>query len=220
MTVVCSMTLVASVPCASWASFEDAVANVRKQASEYRDKIGQRIAELEKNINLKKENLEKADKKIKDCDNKIESLIQKHEFAKTDGEFVLAAHSLSNELTKEKNNLRSSREFLDDITVALLSCDNDNNLELRNDLLASKDDAQKNYDDISKKVNDLEKQLEELKIQQEDSKNFKANLKALSEERQKCEDEIETIKKEIVECQNERDELIAKRLSFEEKVKK
>lgn len=219
MTVVCSMTLVASVPCASWASFDDAVANVKKKASEYRDKIGQRIAELEKNINLKKENLEKADKKIKDYDNKIESLIQKHESAKTDGEFVLAAHSLSNELTKEKNNLRSSREFLDDITVALLSCDNDNNLELRNDLLASKDDAQKNYDDISKKVDDLEKQLKELKIQQEDSKNFKANLNALSEERQKCEDEIETIKKEIVECQNERDELIAKRLSFEEKVK-
>ena len=216
MTVVCSMTLVASVPCASWASFEDAVANVRKQASGCCNKIGQRIAELEKNINLKKENLEKADKKIKDYDNKIGSLIEKHKSAKTDWEFAFAAYSLSDELTKEKNNLRSSREFLYDITAALLNCDNDNNSELRNDLLASLDDAQKNCDDISKKVNDLEKQLKELKTQQEDSKKFKANLNALSEKRKKCKHEIKIIKKEIVECQSKRDELIAQRSSFEE----
>lgn len=218
MTIVCSMTLVASVPYASWASFDDAVANVHKQANEGRDKIRQRIAESEKNINLKKENLEKADKKIKDCENKIESLIKKHESAKTDEEFVLAANSLSDELTKEQYNLCSSREILDNITAVLLSCDNDNNLELRDDLLESKDAAQKNYDDISKKVNDLEKQLKELKIQQDDSKNFEADLKALSEEKQKCESEIAIIKKEIEECQNKHDELIAESLSFEDNV--
>lgn len=220
MTVVCSMTLVASVPYASWASFDDAVANVHKQANEGRDKIRQRIAESEKNINLKKENLEKAYKKIKDCKNKIESLIQKHESAKTDEEFVLAADSLSNELTKEQYNLCSSREILDNITAVLLSYDNDNNLDLHNyDLFVSKDTAQKNYDDISKKVDDLEKQLKELKIQQDDSKNFEADLKALSEEKQKCESEIAIIKKEIEECQNKHDELIAESLSFEENVK-
>ncbi len=214
------MTLVGSVPCVGWASFDDAVAEIQIKANEGRDKLNQRITESEKNISLKKEDLEKTDKKIKEYKSKIEDLIKKHETAKTDEEFVLASDLIKNELKKEQDNLCNSREILDNITAVLLSYDNDNDLDLHNDdLFASKDIAQKNYDDIAKKVDDLEKQLKELKIQQDDSKNFETDLKTLNEEKQKCESEIAIIKKEIEECQKKHDELIAESLSFEENVK-
>lgn len=216
ITVICSITLLGSVPCVGWAGFNDAVEKVQKKANESRDELRQRITESEKNINLKKEDLEKADKKIKEVENKIECLIKKHEAAKTDEEFDLAFDSLNNELKKEQESLNNSRESLDNITAVLLSDDNALN---KDDLIASKDIAQKNYDDILKKVDDLEKQLKELKIEQDDFKNFEIDLKALNEEKQKCESEIAIIKKDLEECQKKHDELIAESLSFEENVK-
>lgn len=219
----CSIVLIFSLPHVSLASFDDAVAEVNKKAEEGRTKIKQQIEESAKNLNLKKANLEKIYAKKEEYKTKIDCLIKKHETAKTDEEYKLEIDSLKKELNKEQINLCDSREILDSLTAALLSEDdnaNDNNLDWRNDdLVASKDMAQRNYNDSLVKVDYLENQLKELKIEQDDFNNFEAKLNMLHQEKHKIESEITTIKKDIEECQKKHDELIAESLSFEENVK-
>lgn len=218
VAIFCSMNFVFSVPYIGFASFDDAVAKVNKQAEEGRAKIKQRIVEIETNINLKKENLKNIEAKIKDYETKIEYLVKKHETAKTDEEFSVAVDSVNCDLKKEQDNLNSGREVLDALTVFMLSEDKNENDD-NDDLVASKNIAQKNYDDILKKVDELERQLKQLKIEQDDSKNFESNLKVLNEEKQQCENEMDIIKKDIEECQKKHDELLAESLSFEENIK-
>lgn len=214
--MICAVAVFFSIPYVSLASFNEAVAEINKKAEEARAKLTRKITTIEEDIMLKRDSLKVVENAINDCETKIACLVKKHDMAKTDEEFGLVFNSVESDLTKANGNLNSCREILDNLTVFMLSNDQNENDA---DLNLSASIARQNYDDASKRVDELERQLKELKLEQDDSKNFESNLNALKEEKIKCENELVVIKEEIDECQKKYDELIAESLGFEENVK-
>ncbi len=214
LSVVCSASLIFSVPSVSLANLEKRMENVHKNIAKYGEKLDKQIDEIKKDVELKKEKLNLVEKEIDNLKKEIDNLLKQSEKEKVNEDIVLKINSKKSDLAKEKDHCNECRDVLDSLTAVLLS---DEQNQKDQELILSKSVAQENFYKSSKQVQELEKELENLEISKYECKDLKIELEKLTEKKLQSEQERNKLKEEIEQCNKTHDKIFTERAGLEER---